>query len=195
MIRPMHAQQGATLFVGLIMLVVLSLFLVSSLNTSTTNLKVVGNMQTKAEALSAAQETIETVISTPTFLSNPANAVPTPCGSLNKMCTDLTGDGVPEFTTTLTPQPRCMTARSVKTADLNLSNTEDLGCTVGAQQQFGIVHQQVGTQNAVGGNSLCGVTVWEINAQTVGTSSAATATVTQGVAVRINADDTETSCL
>jgi len=188
MTRSMRAQQGATLFVGLIMLVVLSLFLVSSLNTSTTNLKVVGNMQTKAEALSAAQETIETVISTPTFISNPSNAVPTPCGSLNKMCTDLTGDGVPEFTTTLTPQPRCVTARSIKALELNTNIQEDLGCTVQQQQQHG-------TENAVSDKSLCGVTVWEINAQTVGASSAATATVTQGVAVRINADDTETSCL
>jgi len=195
MIRSMRAQQGATLFVGLIMLVVLSLFLVSSLNTSSTNLKVVGNMQTKAEAVAAAQETIETVISTPTFISNPSNAVPTPCGSLNKMCTDLTGDGTPEFTTTLTPQPRCLTARWVKNQDLNLSNPEDLGCAVGAQQQFGVVHQQTGIANSVGGNSLCGVTIWEISAQTVGNSSAASATVTQGVAVRINADNVETSCL
>ncbi len=188
MIRSMHAQRGATLFVGLIMLVVLSMFLVSSLNTSTTNLKVVGNMQTKQEALAAAQETIETVISTPTFLSNPANAVPTPCGTLNKMCTDLTGDGVPEFTTTLTPQPRCITALPVKNQDLNVANPEDLGCSAGAPQQTGVA-------GAVSGNSLCATTLWEINARTVGNSSAATASVTQGVAVRINADDTTSACL
>jgi Tfp pilus assembly protein PilX len=195
MMRSVRAQQGATLLVGLIMLVVLSLFLVSSLNTSSTNLKVVGNMQTKTEALAAAQETIETVISTPTFISNPANAVPTPCGSLNKMCTDLNGDGVAEFTTTLTPQPTCLTARWVKNPDLNLNNSEDLGCVAGAQQQFGVLQQQLGVVNAVGANSRCGVTIWEINAQTVGNSSAAAATVTQGVTVRINADDVETSCL
>jgi Tfp pilus assembly protein PilX len=188
MTRSMRAQRGATLFVGLIMLVVLSLFLVSSLNTSTTNLKAVGNMQTRSEALAAAQETIETVISTPTFISNPANAVPAPCGALNTTCTDLTGDGVPEFTTTLTPQPACLTARPVKNAELVLTNTEDLGCAAGQQQQFGVA-------GAVSGDSLCATALWEIKARTVGASSAATTTVTQGVTVRINADNTTTSCL
>jgi hypothetical protein len=145
-------------------------------------------MQNKQEALAAAQETIETVISTPTFLSNPANAVPTPCGTLNKMCTDLTGDGVAEFTTTLTPDPRCITALPVRSQDLNLTNPEDLGCAAGQQQQFGVA-------NSVSGNSLCATTLWEINAQTVGNDSPATARVTQGVAVRINADDMASACL
>ena len=40
-----RAQRGATLLVALIMLVVLSLFVVSSMNTASTNLRVVGNMQ------------------------------------------------------------------------------------------------------------------------------------------------------
>jgi Tfp pilus assembly protein PilX len=188
MTRSMRAQRGATLFVGLIMLVVLSLFLVSSLNTSTTNLKAVGNMQTKSEALAAAQETIETVISTPTFLSNPANAVPAPCGALNTTCTDLTGDGVPEFTTTLTPQPSCLMAHLVKNTELTLTNAEDLGCSAGQQQQFGVA-------GVVSGNSLCAMALWEIKARAVGANSGATATVTQGVTVRINADDTTTTCL
>jgi Tfp pilus assembly protein PilX len=188
MTRTMRTQQGATLLVGLIMLVVLTLFLVSSLNTSTTNLKAVGNMQVKGEALAAAQETIETVISTPTFLSNPANAVPVPCGALNTMCTDVTGDGVADYTTTLTPQPACLTARPIKNTDLVLTNPEDLGCSTGQQQQFGVA-------GAVSGDSLCATTLWEITAQTVGAGSGAVATVTQGVGVRISADDTTTSCL
>jgi Tfp pilus assembly protein PilX len=52
--KPMRKQRGATLLVALIMLGVLMLFVVSSLNTSTTNLRVVGNMQAKNEALGAS---------------------------------------------------------------------------------------------------------------------------------------------
>ena len=103
-----RSQRGATLFIALVMLVMLTMFAVSSLNSSTTNLKVVGNMQSRGEALNAAQETIETVISTPQFISNPANAVLNPCGTANRLCTDLTGDGTPEYTTQLVPMPTCV---------------------------------------------------------------------------------------
>ena len=92
MSRSLRRQRGTTLVIALIMLVLLTLFAVSSLNTSRTNLKVVGNMQQRNEALNASQQTIEAVISTPQFIANPANAVPTPCGAANTMCTDVTGD-------------------------------------------------------------------------------------------------------
>ena len=123
-----RSQRGATLFIALVMLVMLTMFAVSSLNSSTTNLKVVGNMQSRGEALNAAQETIETVISTPQFISNPANAVLNPCGTANRLCTDLTGDGTPEYTTQLVPMPTCVSKAGIKMTDLVLTNIEDLGC-------------------------------------------------------------------
>ena len=43
----MRRQRGATLVIALIMLVLLTLFAVSSLNTANTNLRIVGNMQAK----------------------------------------------------------------------------------------------------------------------------------------------------
>jgi hypothetical protein len=45
-----HRQRGATLFIGLVMLVVLTLFALSAFQTSSTNLKTVGNMQEREEA-------------------------------------------------------------------------------------------------------------------------------------------------
>lgn len=184
----MRSQRGATLFIALVMLVMLTMFAVSSLNSSTSNLKVVGNMQSRGEALNAAQETIETVISTPQFISNPANAVLNPCGAANTLCTDLTADGTPEYTTQLVPMPACVAKAGIKMTDLVLTNIEDLGCAAGQQQQFGV-------QNAVTGDSLCANTLWEITAQTVGTGNSARVTVTQGVGIRISIDDMATSCL
>lgn len=184
--RP-HAQRGATLMVALIMLVVLTLFVISALNTSKTNLQVVGNMQAKAEALAAGQEAMETVLSTPLFISSPANAVPVPCGAANTLCTDVTGDGVADYITTLTPAPDCVTVQPIKNANLNLSNTEDLGCSSGQQQTFGVA-------GAVTGDSLCSNTVWEITTQTTGVNSGASVKLIQGVGVRISADDAATSC-
>lgn len=188
-------QRGTTLIVALIMLVLMTLFAVSSFNTANTNLKVVGNMQQKNEALNAAQAAIESVISTPQFIANPANAVLTPCGSANTLCTDVTGDGVADFTTTLVGpdyptgphQPTCVTVRPIKNEELVLSNPEDLGCSSGQQQQFGVA-------GAVTGDSLCANTVWEVRARTVSSSSGATVLVTQGVGVRVSSDAAGTSC-
>jgi Tfp pilus assembly protein PilX len=191
----MRSQRGTTLIVALIMLVLLTLFAVSSFNTANTNLKVVGNMQQKNEALNAAQAAIESVISTPQFIANPANAVPVPCAAANTMCTDVTGDGMADFTTTLigpdypTPphQPTCVTVRPIKNQELVLTNPEDLGCAAGQMQQFGVA-------GAVTGDSLCANSVWEIKARTVSSLSGATVIVTQGVGVRISTDDAGTSC-
>lgn len=188
MMTGMRSQRGATLFIALVMLVMLTMFAVSSLNSSTSNLKVVGNMQSRSEALNAAQETVETVISTPLFIANPANAVLNPCGAANTVCTDLSGDGNPDYTTQLMPIPSCVAKKGIKLSELVLTNIEDLGCAAGQQQQFGVA-------GAVTGDSLCANTLWEITARTTGTISSARVTVTQGVGVRISADDMATSCL
>jgi len=187
MSRSIRHQRGTTLVIALIMLVLLTLFAVSSLNTSRTNLKVVGNMQNKNEALNASQQTIEAVISTPQFIANPANAVPTPCGAANTMCTDVTGDGVADFTTTLTPQPACVSVTPIKNANLVLTNADDLGCSAGQQQQFGV-------SGAVTGDSLCSQTVWDIKAKTVSAAQNATVTVTQGIGVRVSNDNAASAC-
>jgi Tfp pilus assembly protein PilX len=185
--RSIRAQRGATLIVSLILLVLLTLFALSSLNSASTSLKVTGNMQAKSEALNAAQEAIETVISTPQFIADPANAVVNPCGAANTLCTDVTGDGQPEYTTTLVPQPTCVSVKPIKNETLNLGNPEDLGCATGQQQQFGIA-------GAATGNSLCANSVWEVSAQSVSGTSGAAVTVRQGVGVRISADSAAGAC-
>jgi Tfp pilus assembly protein PilX len=193
-VKSMRRQRGTTLVVALIMLVLLTLFATSSLNTASTNLKVVGNMQERSEALNVSQQVIESVLSTPQFIFDPANAVPTPCTGPNTACVDITGDGVPEFTTTLIgpepaspAQPACVTVKPIKNAELVLTNPEDLGCSSGQQQQFGV-------SGAVTGDSLCSNTIWEIKARTEAAGTGATVTVTQGVGVRVSADDAGTSC-
>jgi len=187
MIHRSGRQHGATLLVALIMLVVLTLFVVSALNTSKTNLQVVGNMQAKSEALAAGQEVMETVLSTTAFISSPTNAVPVPCGAANTMCTDVTGDGVADYVTVLSPAPSCVTVQPIMNANLNLNNSEDLGCSSGQQQQFGV-------SGAATGASLCSNTVWEITTTTTAVNSGASVKLIQGVGVRVSADDAAASC-
>jgi Tfp pilus assembly protein PilX len=197
----LHRQRGAVLLIGLIMLVLLTLFAISALNTSTTGLKMAGNMQARSEATNAAQDAIEAVISTPLFSTNPANAVVNPCGAPNTLCIDKNGANVTDpgsayyvtkliktTPTAVKPTPACVSVIPIKVTELTLSIPDDLSCAAGQGQQFGV-------QGAVTGDSLCANSVWEITAQTTATASGATATVTQGVGIRISTDDMATSCL
>lgn len=56
-------QRGSVLIISLIMLVVLTLLAVSAINMSTAGLRVVNAMQTRGEALSAAQRCVEQILS------------------------------------------------------------------------------------------------------------------------------------
>ena len=181
-------QQGATLLVALIILMLLALLGIGAYQTSTTDLKASGNMQARTEALNAAQEAIESVISTSQFVSTPANAVATPCGAPNTLCTDYNGDGAAEYTTRLTPNPSCVATKVLKNADLDFGANADLGCVVGQAQTFGVA----GTAS---GESLCASTVWQITAEASSVSSGAKSTVTQGIGIRVGVDDMVNSCL
>ena len=58
----MTNQRGAVLITSLVMLVVLTLLVVTAINMSTINLRIVGNMQSQIEAESAVQNVIEMMI-------------------------------------------------------------------------------------------------------------------------------------
>lgn len=63
MIRARHRQRGATLFVALIFLLIMTLYAISSINMSTVNLRIIGNMQAVKQMDAAAQDAIETTLS------------------------------------------------------------------------------------------------------------------------------------
>jgi hypothetical protein len=182
-------ERGATLVIALIMLVLLTLFAVSGLNTGTTNLKIVGNMQSRGEAMNTAQEAIETAISTPQFIATPENAVLNPCGTANMLCADLNADGVVDYVTRLNPAPACVTTQPIKMSEIKPDDPEDKDCmTEQSSSGFGIAGVNTGS-------SLCAHSVWEITAETTSAQSGARAAVTQGVGVRISTDKMATSCL
>lgn len=67
-----QSQLGATLVVALILLVLITLMVTSAFTLSTGNLKSVGNMQVRDEAISAANVAVERAISSDTIFFNPA---------------------------------------------------------------------------------------------------------------------------
>ena len=94
-----NAQRGAALLVGLIMLVLITLMVTSAFTLSTTNLKSVGNMQAKNEAIAAANQAIEQVLGSP-FTDSPA---------AEDVNVDINNDGINDYTVHITI-PTCVRA-------------------------------------------------------------------------------------
>lgn len=81
------AQRGATLVIGLIVLVLITIIVVNAFTLSSSNLKSVGNMQIRAEATAAANQVVEKMISAPFY-----QAVGT-----QTFTVDINNDGVNDY--------------------------------------------------------------------------------------------------
>ena len=75
--KPLYRQRGATLVVVLIMLVILTLFGISAVNLSNSNLRVVGNLQARKQAEAIAMQTAEQVMSSMSYFNVPTPATTT----------------------------------------------------------------------------------------------------------------------
>ena len=96
---PSHAQRGATLVVGLIMLVLITLMVTTAFTLSSTNLKSVGNMQLRNEAVAAGNMAIEKV------LGSPFTAAP----SAEEILVDINNDGINDYSVSIAT-PICVGA-------------------------------------------------------------------------------------
>ncbi|HEY9397527.1 MAG TPA: hypothetical protein VIQ28_07885 [Burkholderiales bacterium] len=64
------SQRGAVLVISMVMLIALTMFVISMLYTSNTNLKVVGNMQAQRQLEAVAQKVVEDRISSLAFFED-----------------------------------------------------------------------------------------------------------------------------
>lgn len=100
-----RGQRGATLIIGLIMIVLITLIVVSSSALSTSNLKSVGNMQVREEASAAANQAVETLISSPFTSALGAQT----------FAVDINKDGVNDYSVAVAV-PTCIRALKVASA-------------------------------------------------------------------------------
>jgi Tfp pilus assembly protein PilX len=96
----LRAQRGATLVVGLIMLVLITLMVTSAFVLSTGNLRAVGNMQFRSEAIAAANMVVEQV------LASPFTSAPTAQSDIE---VDINNDGNIDYLVDIA-QPTCIRA-------------------------------------------------------------------------------------
>jgi Tfp pilus assembly protein PilX len=106
----LHSQRGFTLVVGLIMLVLLTLVVTTAFMMSSGNLKAVGNMQFRDEAIAAANAAIEQIIGSD-FTALPVNAT---------VQIDIDQDGTNDYTVSI-DAPQCIQAVPVAGSVATLS--------------------------------------------------------------------------
>ncbi|ADE12391.1 PilX N-terminal domain-containing pilus assembly protein [Sideroxydans lithotrophicus] len=174
-----HKQHGATLLVALVMLVVLTLLVVSAIRSSTTNLRVAGNMQMQGEATASAQQAIEQVISG-NFTANPVSAV---------IPVDINNSGTPQYTAAVS-KPACTGSVPLMNSSLDMNNPNDVPCfSSSTASNTGIISTS-GVQ-ATSGQSWCFAQQWDIPAEATSvTGTGADVTVHQGVSLRVPAGTT-----
>jgi hypothetical protein len=119
---PNRNQRGVVLIVGMILLVLISLFVIAAYRMSTTNLAAVGNMQFRAQALAAAELAIERKLGLPVTTS-----------TFSPESVDLDGNGTPEFTVSVSRS--CLKASPiVATSPPGSGSSTSLGFTTGPKQ-------------------------------------------------------------
>lgn len=97
MLSSSYQQRGITLLMGMIMLILITLMVTSAFMLSNTNLKAVGNMQIREEAIAAANMAIEQVLSSPFAVAPAAETVEV----------DINNDGVSDYTVSIA-KPECV---------------------------------------------------------------------------------------
>ncbi len=186
-LHPRRHQRGMALIVTLILLVVATTISLASFQLGMSDFKIAGNMQHRAQTAAVAEQAIEEAISSKRFFVDPGAVYAPACKGQNTFCSDVDGDRVDDVLVTLNPPPVCTVARLRKTTELDLDDAEDLGCTVGVQQNFGMA-------GAVSDASLCAETIWQIRAEAVDSIAETHVVLTEGVSVTVAATDMASNC-
>jgi len=182
-----RTQRGSTLIVTLLFLVLMSLFAVSGFNSSSANLRVVGNMQARQESTAAAQAGVENTISSLAFTTDSDGVAATP------VPVDINGDGITDYSVRIVPKPSCYRVRPIKSMELDPVLSADLACMrSGVVQLSGLESPDMAS---AAGNSMCAHSEWNIRSEVADTRTGAQVAVNQGVAVRVLETDAQNSCL
>ena len=169
-------QKGATLLVGMIMLVVLTLLVVFAIRSGNTNLKIAGNMQSQAEVSAATQQVIEQVIEQVKVTENPslipAQTVPVTMGNVT-------------YTVSVSAIDTCVNEIPILNADLNPAEANDVPCFEGADDDKALFVDGSGNFKQTTKPSACKTQQWEIEAGVTDDVSGAQVTQVQGISIRV----------
>jgi len=196
----MRTQRGSTLLVVMIFLLIFGIMTASAFRGSLTSAQAIGNMQWRNEAITAANDAIDRVLSSADFaiktaqVTQDVNAAPFPL--------DVNGDGVTDISVSFpavtqpdatgTPVtragPRCLRAEPIPAAKLDPSLPADLGCfgsSSAGSSGLGVGTAGGGVSTVTQSPSLCSNTEWSITVRAVDAVTNTRVDVVQGVGVRV----------
>jgi Tfp pilus assembly protein PilV len=192
---PKHAQRGSTLLVVMIFLLIFGIMAASTFRGSLTSAQAIGNMQWRTEAITAANDAIDRLLSTADFATDTAVVTAQVNGAPFQV--DINGDGVNDIAVSLPvvtvdgvarAGPRCLRAAPILTSELNPSLAADLGCfssSSASSSGLGTATAGGGTATVTSSPSLCSNTEWTITVQAVDGVTNTSVNVVQGVGVRV----------
>ena len=154
--RMAKRQRGVAMVIGMIMLVLITLLVVSAINSGSVNLRIAGNMQAEEGARAVAQQAIEQFIGVYTnFYPTPTAMNPTTPTTPNF---DINNDGTSEYVVSIAAPTCKLAAKQVpgKSAD----------CINGARAGL-----------------FCWDTVWEVVATATDAKTGVRQVITQGVSI------------
>jgi hypothetical protein len=174
--KKQHRQRGATLLVGMIMMVVLTLLVVFAIRSGNTNLRIAGNMQAQAEVGAATQEAIEQVIEQ---IKVPTNDI-----ALIAAQNLVVPVGAGTYTVAVTAMAnQCIFESPILNSALDPSKANDVACFEGQDGDNAIKADGTMTSKP----SACKTQQWDIQAGVTDGASGAKLTYVQGISVRVPA--------
>lgn len=176
-----HTQKGATLLVGMIMLVVLTLLVVFAIRSGNTNLKIAGNMQSQTEASAATQQLIEQVVAQIALPNTDISLIPA-----QKVTVSIGNSSYNVSVTAMKNQ--CIFSTPVLNSSLSTSNPNDVPCFETTDEDKAIT----ASGNLTTKPSACSTQQWEIDVKATDNLSGVEVNQIQGVSVRV---PSTTSCL
>lgn len=199
-------QQGSVLLVAMIMLLMAAILTAAMFRGSLTSAQAISNMQWRSEAVTAANDAIDRLLSSADFATKTdvvVNQV-----TLAPFQLDANGDGVNDiavsFPTTLPdktpiakPGPVCLRQQPIPAKDLDPAVAADLACfnsSAGGNQGLGIGTAGGSATALAQSPSLCSNTEWSIRVRATDAVTNTSVDVVQGVAVRVNTDVASNFC-
>jgi Tfp pilus assembly protein PilV len=158
MIHSPSRQRGIVLILSLIMLMVLTLIAVSAIRMSTVNLRSVANAQSRTEAMSTAQRTIDLILSS-NFTDNIAGTAQT-----------LTVTEGGKSYSVVVARPCLVRTVPVQNISLDITKADDKKCLDTLSNPY----------------SACADTVWQLQATATSGWFGANVSISQGTGIRMD---------
>lgn len=199
-------QQGSVLLVAMILLLMAAILTAAMFRGSLTSALAIGNMQWRTEAITAANDAIDRLLSSADFATKTdvvINQV-----TLAPFQVDINGDGVndiavsfpntlPDKTAIAKPGPNCLRQQPLPAKDLDPALPADLACfnsSSSGNQGLGIGVSGGAVTGLAAPPSLCSNTEWNIRVRATDAVTNTSVDVVQGVAVRLSTDVAANFC-